>query len=182
MKSILCLVIPFLLIVFLGCNQSTDPTLVQNAEHSSDQMSLMKKTVIAIKGSIHEWFTYDDEFGGEVSGDLIGVPYVEWVGYSFEHGHSWEEPIVRTIEVTGGNIPELIGKSLDFEGVIRGVWYENNPYVTQAKEMLTIDTVIDDLKIKGNLTVHGYVYWFTADYILDVQLEYHGVIQISEVD
>jgi hypothetical protein len=182
MKSTLYIVITFLLIVFLGCNQSTDPTLAVNTENSSDQMTLMKKSTYATKGSIHEGLDWDFEPFGEISGDIIGVTSLEWVGDAFPHGHSWTEYIVRTMEVTGGNVPELIGKTLEFDGTITGVWYENNPYVTKAKETLRIDTIIDNLVIKGNLTVHGYVYWYTEDYFLDVYLDYHGAIQVSEVD
>lgn len=120
-----------------------------------------------VRGTISETGFFPN-FAGVIDGDLVGTSSTL---LSFDVGLAGAvifNPGERTLEITGGIIPELVGKTVHetFEGMT----------IANAPPLLSINerTRIDDGARKGNITTHGTLNWNVFPW--EVVVEYRGVI------
>lgn len=120
-----------------------------------------------VHGTISETGFFPN-FTGVIDGDLVGTSSTL---LSFDVGFAGAvifNPGERTLEITGGIIPELIGKTVHetFEGLT----------ISDAPPLLSINerTRIDAGAEQGNLTTHGTLNWDVFPW--EVEAEYRGVI------
>ena len=119
-----------------------------------------------VSGMISETGVFP-EFAGVVSGDLEGTSATT-VGFDGANGKVISNPGVRTIEVTGGNVPELVGVTL--EQSFYGLSVNTGAGPIRINER----TNVESGAARGTLTTHGWLNLSVFPWQVDVT--YRGVI------
>jgi hypothetical protein len=146
----------------VGCNGDT-PTDVP----APDFAVAGNSGCYTVKGTFSETGFFPD-FSGAMDGDLVGTSATT-LGLDFwQTGTVIHNPGERTIEVTGGIAPELVGRTihLKFQGLS----------VFNAPPLVTINSRerVDEGAAKFNLTVHG-----TLDQTVfpwELAFDYNGIV------
>jgi hypothetical protein len=119
-----------------------------------------------VSGAISETGVFPN-FGGTVSGDLEGTSSTT-VEFGRSNGKVITNPGARTIQVTGGTVPELVGVTL--EQSFSGLSINTGAGPIRINER----TSVDSGAARGTLTTHGWLDLTVFPWEID--LTYSGVI------
>jgi hypothetical protein len=120
-----------------------------------------------VQGTISETGVFPD-FSGTIDGDLVGTSASSLSLDVKVSGRVFHNPGERTLVIAGGNVPELVGRTI--HEAFEGVSIVNAPPLVSINER----TRVVDGAAKGNLTAHGTLNWNVFPWELEV--EYRGVI------
>ena len=138
-----------------------------NGEMMSNTYQLSSsEACYAVTGSVNQSGLPDGSMSGPITGDLVGIVHTTG-GPAEIHGIVIFRDVVQIWEITGGNIEELVGRTLVFENKFRGII---NDY-----PMLKVNTtgILVEGADKGSLTLHG---WTIMGDPPENYLDYHAVI------
>lgn len=120
-----------------------------------------------VRGTIFETGVFPN-FSGTIDGDIVGTS-TSTLGLDVTfHGAVITNPGERTIEVTGGIIPELVGETVHV--TFQGLSILNAPPLVTINER----SRVDEGAAEGNMTAHGTLDWNVFPWEVDVA--YNGVI------
>jgi hypothetical protein len=155
-------------IALIGQACNTDmPTGAQSAPTRPLFVVAGNSGCYTVAGTISETGVFPT-FTGTVSGDLIGTS-VTTLGFDARStGIVIHNPGERTLTITGGSIPQLVGVTIHetFEGL---TIFESHPL-----ERINGRVLVDGGAQRGNLTDHGTLNLATFPW--EVEVEYRGVI------
>jgi hypothetical protein len=151
---------------FLVACASESPVAPEGEELSPNFAMSGQSGCYTVSGTILETGLFPD-FGGVVSGDLEGTSSTT-IGIDGISGKVISNPGVRTIEVTGGTVPELIGTTL--EQSFYGLSINTGAGPIRINERTTVESGA----ARGTLTTHG---WLNVNvFPWEVDVTYRGVI------
>lgn len=120
-----------------------------------------------VSGTISETGVFPN-FSGTISGDLVGTSHTTLSFDARATGVVIHGPGERTLAITGGTVPQLIGRTV--HETFDGLSILNTPPLSQINERTRVDAGAQS----GILTTHGSLNFATFPW--EVELEYRGVI------
>ena len=159
-KYIMTLTLLTVMLIFIGVIPASGENMANTYQLSET------KQCYTVKGSLHQFSNESGDLAGEISGDLEGN-VLTTAGPIEVHGIVIFRDVVQYWEISGGAVPELIGRTLVFDNKFRGIM---NDY-----PMLKVNTtgILTEGASKGSITLHG---WTKIGDPVENYLEYHGVI------
>ncbi len=139
---------------------------LRNVEHGGT-LAAGNSGCYTVKGKITETGFFPS-FSGTISGDLEGYSETTLDPDIWVTGAVIHNPGERTLSITGGNVPELIGKHL--HQTFEGLTVFNTPPVVRINERARVDAGAE----KGNFTAHGWLDISSTP--LAFEVDYHGVV------
>jgi hypothetical protein len=161
-------VLPSLSLAFFGLACNSDMPTGARASPTAPSFAVAGNSgCYTVVGTITETGVFPN-FAGTIAGDLVGTSNTSLSFDVSSTGVVIKGPGERTLTITGGNVPQLIGLTLHetFEGL---TIFEGHPVI-----LLNERTRIDMGAQSGNLTTHGTLDLSTFPWQLEV--EYRGVI------
>jgi hypothetical protein len=154
-----------LAVVSAGCTPDT-PTgpLASDVQPSFTVAGASGCHVVA--GTISETGAFPN-FGGTVTGDLEGTSSTT-IGFAGANGGVIVNPGIRTIDVTGGTVPGLIGATI--EQSFSGLSVNTGAGTIRINERTTVESGA----ARGTLTTHGWLN--ITDLPWSVEVTYQGII------
>jgi len=119
----------------------------------------------AVTGTVSETGVFPS-FAGTISGDLVGTTATTAIAVRFT-GRAAHQLIERTVLITGGSLPELVGRTLH-ESIDATVVFPST--FTRLNDNVTVD---EGVRL-GNLTEYGSLDASTVPWT--VELQYHGAV------
>ncbi|NNL30103.1 MAG: hypothetical protein HKO77_03730 [Gemmatimonadetes bacterium] len=159
--------LPVLLTFLLLAACAGDSPLAPGGEELAPSLTIAGQSgCYVVRGTISETGLFP-AFGGVVSGDLEGTSATT-VGFAGITGKVIRNPGVRTIEVTGGTVPELVGVTL--EQSLEGISINTGAGPVRINERTTLESGA----ARGTFTTHG---WLDTSVVpWEIDLAYRGVI------
>lgn len=141
--------------------------LLRSASTPSLSAAAGKSGCYTVSGTISETGVFPN-FAGTISGDLVGTSNTTLSFDTRSTGAVIHVPGERTLTITGGSVPELIGVTI--HEVFDGLTIDEAHPVSRINERTRIVAGAE----RGNLTTHGTL--DLAPFPWEVELEYRGVI------
>jgi hypothetical protein len=159
------LLIPLLLVsLAFGC----DSDLPTAADAPSPEFAVAGNSgCYTVQGTISETGVFPN-FSGTIDGDLVGTSTSLLSLDVKVAGRVFLNPGERTLVISGGIIPELVGETVHV--TFQGLSIVNAPPLVTINER----SRVDEGAAKGNLTAHGTLDWNVFPWEVDV--DYNGVI------